>query len=399
MEFHVPPLLIVLAVAVIAPLLGEFTTRFGLPVVVLELLLGVLIGPHALGWATVSGAVTQLALFGLGFLFFLAGMEMDLVGMRPQLKGAIIGWLLAFAIGALAALAMRSLGLINAWVAVAIAIPTTALGVLIPVLRDTGILETPLGKSFLAAGAVAEIGPIIAMSLALSTAHSAPVQTAFTVAFLFIVALVGLGMLQARTPAILSVLSRTMTQSSQLPIRLGVLFMVGLALLAEVLGLDLALGALAAGMLLGLATRGLDVHALHTKLDAIGFGFLVPVFFITSGMKLEVAAIFSGSAGLAVIAAFLAALLLARVPLVALHWRALGAKHATALGLFSATTLSLIVALTDIAVKRGLMTGAEAAPLVGAGMLTVILFPALGLKLAGGKSRRNLRAGDDRDGL
>jgi hypothetical protein len=142
--------------------------------------------------------------------------------MRPQLKGAIIGWLLAFAIGALAALAMRSLGLINAWVAVAIAIPTTALGVLIPVLRDTGILETPLGKSFLAAGAVAEIGPIIAMSLALSTAHSAPVQTAFTVAFLFIVALVGLGMLQARTPAILSVLSRTMTQSSQLPIRLGV---------------------------------------------------------------------------------------------------------------------------------------------------------------------------------
>jgi Kef-type K+ transport system membrane component KefB len=116
-------------------------------------------------------------------------------------------------------------------------------------------------------------------------------------------------------------------------------------------------------------------------MDAIGFGFLVPIFFVTSGMKLDLRALFTGNTGAVAMALFLACLLLARVPLVALHGRRLGASGAAALGLFSATTLSLVVALTDIGVKKGLMTSAEAAPLVAAAMLTVIAFPPLALRL------------------
>ena len=399
MEVHIPPLLFVLVAAVAAPLLGEFTSRFGLPIVVLELLLGVAIGPHGLGWAAPTGAIPYLSTFGVAFLFFLAGLEIDLVAIRSELKMAFIGWLIAFGIAVLAALYLRSLGLAHAWLITAIAISTTALGVLVPILRDSGTLDTPLGRYVLAAGALGEIGPILAMSLALSTRHTTAVQTAFTVAFLVMVLAVGWSMLQAKTPAVIRLLQRSSTQSGQLPIRIGVLLLVGLALLADTLGLDLALGAMAAGMITGLAIRGVEAPTLHLKLDAIGFGFLVPIFFVTSGMKLDVAALFSGTAGLALIAAFLAAVLIARLPIVALQWRKIGAGKALALGLFSATTLSLIVALTDIAVRKGSMTPAEAAPLVGAGMLTVIVFPALGLRVAGQQARRKLRVRYDYDGL
>jgi Kef-type K+ transport system membrane component KefB len=375
------PLLVVLAVAVCAPLLTELTARWRVPLVVFELLLGALVGPHGLGWAAPTGFLEILSAFGLAMLFFLAGVEIDFANMGAELPLAIGGWLLALAVAAAGALAMRSMGLVQAWVVVAIATSTTALGILVPILRDALHLDTPLGRHVLASGAIAEVGPILAMSLALSRRHSAPVQSGFTVAFVVIVLAAAWAMIRARTPAVLGLMQRTITLSSQLPIRIFVLLIASLAILADAFGLDLALGAMAAGMLLGLVTRGIESHRLHLKMDAIGFGFLVPIFFVTSGMKLDLRALFTGTAGAVTMAAFLACLLLARVPLVALHRRRLGTRGAAALGLFSATTLSLVVALTDIGVKKGLITSAEAAPLVAAGMLTVLVFPPLALRL------------------
>lgn len=371
-----------LAAAALAPLLGDLTARIGLPAVVLELLLGVAIGPQGLGWvAPDAGIIPQLSLFGMAFLFFLAGMEIDLTEIRSELKLALVAWLAAFAIACAAALALRALGLTEAWFVVAIAIATTALGVLLPILRDAGVLDSPLGRHVLAAGALGEIGPILAMSVALSR-HSGPVQTAFTAAFLVAAGIVGWAVVVAHTPAVLGYLRKAMTRSSQLPIRLGVLLLLGLAVMAEAFAVDIALGALAAGLIVGLATRNADIHVLHIKLDALGFGFFIPVFFIASGMRLDLAALARGSGGPALVLAFFASVLLARVPFVLLQRRALGTRKSLSLGVFSATTLSLIVALTTIAVGHGVMTSAEAAPLVAAGMLTVILFPGLGLKLA-----------------
>jgi len=374
---------IVLVAAVVAPLVGEFTSKFGLSVVVLELLLGVIIGPHALGWATPTHAVPYLAQFGMAFLFFLAGTEIDLLAIREQLRSALVGWLLGFGIALLAALGMQALGLIQTWQVVAIAIATTALGVLVPIIRDHGLLDKPLGQHILAAGALGELAPIIVMSVLLSRRHTAPVQTAFTALFLVLMVIIGWAAVQGRTPPVIRVLSRTLHQSSQLPIRIVVVLLVGLAVLADAFGLDLALGALAAGMIIGAAARdSADKDVLHLKLDAVGYGLLVPVFFITSGMKLDIAALFSGTSGIALAGAFLVAVLVSRLPLVGLNLRVLGPKLSCTLGLFSATTLSLIVALTEIAMSHGLMTPAETAPLVAAGMVSVILFPALGLRLA-----------------
>jgi Kef-type K+ transport system membrane component KefB len=376
------PLLVVLTVAVSAPLLAELTARWRVPIVVFELLLGSLVGPHGLGWAASTGILEYLSAFGLAFLFFLAGLEIDFVEMRAEMPLAVVGWLVSLGLAVLGALGMLWMGLNDAWIVVAIAASTTALGILVPVLRDAGRLGAPFGRHVLAVGAMGEIGPILAMSLALSRHHPAHIQSAFTVMFVVIVIAAAWVMLRARTPAVVGLMQRTITLSSQLPVRVGVLLIATLAILADALGLDLALGAMAAGMTLGLLTRGIDAQRLRLKLDGIGFGFLVPIFFVTSGMKLDIRALFTHSSGLVAMAAFLACVLLARVPIVLLHLRRLGAPGAAALGLFSATTLSLVVALTDIAVKRELMTPAEAAPLVGAGILTVVLFPPLALKLA-----------------
>src|SRR5262245_16636507 len=223
---------------------------------------------------------------------------------------------------------MQSVGLVQAWHVVAIAIATTALGILIPIMRDHGLLQRPIGPYILAAGTFGEIGPIVAMSLMLSRRHTAPVQTAFTVLFLALVVIVGWAAVQGRTPAVVRVLSRSLHQSSQLPIRIVVLLLVAMAVLADAFGLDLALGAISAGIIVGMAARNSsDSHVLHLKLDAVGYGLLVPVFFITSGMKLDVTALFRGTGGLALAGAFLAAILLSRLPLVGLNMRALGLRQ------------------------------------------------------------------------
>jgi Kef-type K+ transport system membrane component KefB len=370
-------------------------------VVVLEILLGVAIGPQGLAWAEPVNALPYLATLGMAFLFFLAGLEIDLHAIRGEpLNRSLVGWAAAFGLSCALALGLRAAGLIESWVLVAIALATTALGVLVPILKDTGLLESPFGRYVMAAGVMGELGPILAMSLALSTRHTADIQTGFTVIFIAVVVLVAWLMAQGgKVPAVLGFLRRTMTQTSQLPVRLAVLLVAVFAVFAETLGLDLALGALAAGMVVSLATRGTDVHVLHGKLEAVGFGFLIPVFFVVSGMKLDVAAIFGSAAGIALALIFFVAVLVVRLPISLAHRGVAQTRQRLALALYSATTLSLVVALGEIGVANGLMKASEAAPLVGGAMLTVILYPVVALRLTGQPVDTATAHLNERDGL
>jgi Kef-type K+ transport system membrane component KefB len=380
-----PPVLPILTVAVAAPLIAEATRRVGVPVVVLEVLLGVTIGPQGLGWAASEGAIPFLATLGFAFLFFLAGLEIDLHGIQGRpLRLAAAGWAVGMLLACAIGIGLRASGLVQAWLVVATALMTTALGVLIPVLRDSGGLETPFGRCVVAAGVMGELGPILTMSLALSSRNSAPVQTLFTVAFVAVVLGAAWLLLRGRdVPGFLGLLRRTMTQSSQLPVRIAILILVALTVLAEALGLDLALGALAAGMVIAAASRGLDVHVLELKLDAIGFGFLAPIFFINSGMKLDVESAFGTGSGLLLAGLFFVGVIVTRIPLMLLFRRELGRRRAVALGIYAGATLGLVVALTEIGVKSESMTEADAASLIGGAMLSMLLFPALGLRVSG----------------
>jgi Kef-type K+ transport system membrane component KefB len=200
-------------------------------------------------------------------------------------------------------------------------------------------------------------------------------------------------------PPVQRQLRRTLTQASQLPVRGVILLLGALVVIAENLGIDFALGAIAAGMLVKLATQGTQIDLLHHKLDAIGFGFLVPVFFISSGMKLDVASVFGSVHGQLLTATLLAALLVARLPVMLMARRFCSARDSVALGLYGATTLSLIVAITDIAVRNGAMTSAEVGPLVVAGVLSVVLFPIVASGLLGPRAASRGATYSDHDGL
>jgi Kef-type K+ transport system membrane component KefB len=396
MDFHIPAILWVLTAAALAPLIGEATRKLALPMILIELLLGVAIGPQGLAFASVEGPLPFMAKFGMAFLFFLAGFEIDLRAIGgAALRSASIGWALVMLLACLAAFGMQAAGLIQAWSIIAIALGTTALGILVPILRDAKELGTPFGNLVMATGVVGELGPILAMSIVLTRHHTAAGQTLLTVAFIITVLLVAWAALNLKAPAFLQILRKTMTQSSQLPVRLCVLLLGVLVLLAEYFGLDLALGAFAAGMIVGLATLDGHGHVLQHKLDAVSFGMFVPVFFIVSGMTLDIKAMFSSSSGLLLTGLFLVVIVVVRLPIVLLQRRQLNGRIASALGLYSATTLSLIVVLTQTGVRRGLMTTSEATSLVCAGILTVLLFPSIAAALSGRQDAQRSSSSQD----
>jgi Kef-type K+ transport system membrane component KefB len=387
MEPHFPPVLFLLVCAAAAPAIAGATRRIGLSVVVIELLLGVALGPQGFGLVSpASGALPALSTMGMAFLFFIAGLEIDLPAIRGRpLQLALVGWFCGLGLAVAIAMAMGAAGLTNAWRVVAVALMTTALGVLVPILRDSGAIATPFGRHVLASGVIGELGPILCISLMISRRFTAGVQAALTTAFVLVVILLAWLMARgARVPALLDPIRRGLDHSGQTPIRIALVLIVALAVLAETFGLDLALGALAAGMMVGFATHGLErVHDLHAKVDAVGFGFLVPLFFLSSGMRLDVRSIFAGTQGLVLLVIFFVALVVVRLPLVLLLRAELGSQGAQAVTLLSATTLSLVVVITGVAVEVGALEPSQAAPMVGAGMLTVMLFPALGARLAG----------------
>jgi Kef-type K+ transport system membrane component KefB len=401
MSLHVPPLLVVLAASVAAPLIGEITRRFGLSIVVLELAIGVAIGPHGLGWAAAEGAVPAVASFGMAFLFFLAGLEIELAAVRGRpIVIAVAGWLACIASSLAMAFAAHRLGLIEAWVTVGLALSTSALGVLVPILRDTGRLDSTFGRYALAVGAVGELGPILLMSFILSRDNDTALQSVLVVVFLAIVLVVAWALVRGvADPPVLRLLRRTLTQASQLPVRAVILLLGTLIVIAESLGVDFALGAIAAGMLIKLATEGTPSELLHHKLDAIGFGFLVPVFFVSSGMKLDIAQVFGSVQGQLLTATLLAMLLVARLPLMLLARSVAPMRDSMALGLYGATTLSLIVAITDIASRSGAMAAAEVGPLVVAGVLSVMLYPIAASWLLGQQLCPRQTTYSDHDGL
>jgi Kef-type K+ transport system membrane component KefB len=383
MSIHIPTLIIVIAAATAAPLIAQFLRGMGIALVVFELSLGVLIGPAILGWAQIDSSVSVISTLGMAFLFFLAGIEVDFPQIHGQpIKLASASWLICFFLSIGLAYLGHRFGWIESWLVVGIAASTTALGILLPMLRDTGMLESPFGRHVMAAGVVGELGPIFAIALLLSEKNSVGIQFLIVLGFIITVLLLARALLEGiAIPKFLNFLRVSMNQSSQLPIRLSILILFSLSALAEGVGIDIALGALAAGMIVRFASNERGHASLFPKLDAIGFGFLVPIFFIASGMKLDVLAVVGSLEGLLKMGLFFSLILIVHIPMFLFGQRVANNPNALAFGLFSATTLSLIVAITDIATRTGIMNSQEASPLIMAGVVSVILCPAIAKRI------------------
>jgi Kef-type K+ transport system membrane component KefB len=371
---------IVLIAAIAAITVATVPSRFAPPVVVVELLLGIVIGPEILDVAKTDDFIDFFSNLGLGMLFFFAGYEIDFerIKGRPLRLGAL-GWAisvaLAYGLGGILAAA----GVIVSFLYTGSAMATTAIGTLIPILRDNGELKSRFGTYLLAAGGVGEFGPILLVTLVLSTAnplHEAAILVAFVVLALAL-ALVSVRLGWRGWPA----LERTFESSSQLAVRITVVLVFGLVLLAGKLGLDVLIGGFVAGMIVRLALKGHELNVFESKLTAVGFGFFVPFFFITSGIEFNLAALGSVAAIAKLLMFFVLFLVVRGTPAMLLYRGVLDLRDRAALAFYSATELPLVVAITTIAIDSGHMKSSTAAGLVGAAMLSTLVFPFAGLAL------------------
>lgn len=381
----VPVQLLVLALAAVAaPLLVDRLERWvRLPSVVVEIVLGILIGPQVLGLVQPSVLFATIAQLGLAMLFFLAGYEIDFRAVRGRpITLAALGWVLSFA------LAVGGLALAGAGAAVlilAIGVCSTALGTILPIARDSGLLAGPVGPHLMAVGAVGEFAPIALLALFFSEGtHSGRTTLAIALAGLAVAA-AAIGSLH-RSARVSRLLSATMGTSAQLAVRLSLLVLLGAVLLAAEIGVDIALGAFAAGVCMHALLSALDGREealVQSKLDGIGFGAVIPVFFVYTGVTFDLDALVSSPAALALIPVFAAGFALVRgVTTFALFRRVLPRAQRGALAAFAATQLPIVVVAAQVADERGLVDESVAAAMIGAAMLSVLLFPLLGLRWA-----------------
>jgi Kef-type K+ transport system membrane component KefB len=375
-----------LAIVTTAAIAGSLSAVVGargvfLPVVVIELVLGVLVGPQVLDVAHVNDFTEFFADLGLGMLFFFAGYEIDIERIRGNpLRLGVLGWLLSLALAYSLGGILAALGVVISLVYVGSALATTAIGTLIPVLSDTGELRTDFGRYLLAAGAVGEFGPILLLTLVLSTAGAVH-NTIILLSFVALAVAVAVAMTRS-TSRVLPVLEATLEKSSQLAVRWIVVLVFALGLLAYKLGLDLLLGGFAAGMITRLVLKESEVEGFDTRLTAVGFGFFIPFFFVVSGMQIDVVALFSSAGGVLKLFLFFGIFLVVRgVPALVLYRDVLDGAERRALALFTSTQLPLVLAITTVARETGHMRASTAASLVGAAVLSTLVFPMLGLRL------------------
>ncbi len=376
MQFDGVALLVTAVIAVLAPLVSEIPIGLRLPMVVVEVGLGIIVGPHVLGWASPTGMLALLGYLGLIFLFFLAGMEIDFNSVRGRpLTLAAAGWGLSVVVAFTMSGVLFWLHLVRAPLLIAAALTTTGMGALMPILRDSGELETRFGTYVVAAGAMGEFGPIVLLSLLMTREHTRWVQTALMIFFVLFAFLAAAVALRPKPPRLVAFLGTTMNSTSQLPVRISILVLALLIALAARFGLDLILGAFTAGMIVSLGSKGAHGTKLHHRLEAIGYGFLIPMFFVASGMDFDIQALMASPRALLRLPLFLLLLFAARsVPIVFYRYE-LAKEDRIPFVFYSATSLPLLIAIAEIGVQTGRMLPDNAAAIVGAGMLSILLFP------------------------
>lgn len=385
MELSFTSVAVVAAVALVAPLtLG--LTGIRLPSIVLEILLGILVGPQVLDWARVDEPVQVLTVIGLGFLLLLAGLEVDYERFRGRLlRLTASAYVLSFALALGIGFALKAGGLVRSPLLIAIVLSATGLGVILPILKDAGETTTPVGRVVIAGSSIAEVTPIVLLSLFFSGKGGLGAGVVLLVAFGVFVAAVGIAIFAAEHSMRLSTtLLRLQDTTAEIRVRGAFLLLLVFVVFAERFGLEAILGAFLAGAALKLLDRdGMMTHSFfRPKLEAIGFGAFIPFFFVATGLRLDVTSLFTSGSALARVPLFLGALLVVRA-LPALVYRPLAERkeQLVAGGLLQATSLSFLIVAGQLGVDLNLLSNENYTALVAAGLASVVVFPFVALNL------------------
>lgn len=380
-------LLAVSLVAVLAPLLLGLAPRLRIPSIVLEIVAGVVLGPSVLGWVEADLAVSILALLGLAFLLLLAGLEVDLHRLHGRLLAtALAGFGITLVLALGVAGGLTAVGWVSDPLIVGTALSATGLGLIVPVLKDAGRVDTEVGQTTIAGSSVADFGAVLLLSFLFSmSAGGTGSRLALLIGFGVLTAVAALALLRTRmSMRVGDLLLRLQDTTAEIRVRLAVLLLMVFVVLAERFGLESILGAFVAGALLGILDKDSESHPhFRSKLEAIGYGFLVPVFFVASGLRLDLTGLVEDAAALLRVPLFLLALLIVRGVPAVLYVPAVGRRPAVAAALLQATSLPFIVAATQIGVEIGQLSPVNAAALVCAGLLSVLVFPPTALALLG----------------
>jgi Kef-type K+ transport system membrane component KefB len=374
-------------VVFLAPVLVYLSHLKTLPSVVLEIAGGIIIGPQVLHWVQPDSLLQIFSQLGLAYLLFMAGMEIDLKSMRGQhIRSAGSSYLLSLGLALLVGLSLQVLGQKVSPLLIAIILASTSLGVVMPILKDMNIVSTEFGKLVIAGATVGEFGPIVLLSLFFSSSSPQPVaQAILLVCFVMLVLLFSLVIFRIRRLRWLNdMMLRLQDTSAQLSVRSVIATVAGFVLLANVFGTETILGSFLAGVMLRFvasdAGRKELAPAFYMKLHAIGFGFLIPIFYVITGVNFDLQALANISI-IVLMLVFLAALLLVRgVPAIG-YRRLLDKQHVLVAGFLQATSLPFIVAATQIGVQLKLISTAISAALVAAGLLSVIIYPTVALTI------------------
>jgi Kef-type K+ transport system membrane component KefB len=370
-------LLVVCGVAAAAPIIASVLPGPRIAQVVLLIIGGALIGPEVVG-LDASLEVELISNVGVGFLFLMAGYELDPKLFREREgRTAILSWCLSVLLALAMVAVLERAGLVRDFVPIAIALTTTALGTLLPILHDNDMLGGAFGRYFMADGAVGELFPIMAIALFLSANSE----------FVALLALASIGILAAvlmllsrgiRGRALERIVLEGADTTAQSTVRWTIVLLLALLVTTGEFGIDAVLGAFIAGAVLR-RWAGEGAGAIDSKLDAIGYGFFIPVFFVFSGMNLHLQSIIESPERL--VACVVLLLFVRALPVLVVHRRVLNRSERLQLALCSATTLPLMVALAEIGRRNGTMLPQNAAALVGGGVLSVLIFPTIAVAL------------------
>ena len=381
-------LAIVAAVAFGSPLLLGFAPRLRVPSVLVEIGAGVVLGPSGLGWVQADAPVQVMALIGVGFLLLLAGLEIDFDQLRGRiLRAALLGFGLSFAIALVAAFGLHEAGIGGSPLLIAVILSATSLAVVLPLLKDAGLLASPFGQIVIAGASIADLATVVLLSV-LFSADSGGLGSrlglfaAFLVLCLVAAAAVrGGGSLRR----VSDVLVRLQDTTAQVRVRGAFVLLLAFSVFAQRFGLEAILGTFLAGAILNIADRdrGMTHGHFHAKLEEAGFGFFIPVFFVSSGIRLDAYALVGNSSTLVEVPVFLAALYLIRGVPAILYRPLVGGRGAAAAGLLQATTLSFVLIASQIGQELGLLTASTVAALTAAALVSVLVNPVAALVLLG----------------
>ena len=404
MDTDILSLAVISGIAVAVPVILGLT-RAPIADVVGLIIGGIIFGPHLLGWITVDNAVLLVSQLGLAMLFLMAGLEIDPRTLRSsEGKLGFVGWCVSFVVAVVVGLVLHRLDIVDDSLGVAIALTSTSLGALMVILRENGLLNTQVGAWFRPAATWGEIGPILAIAILLGTG-SVVGGVISVVIFLLLVLAIARVPERLRASRIAEIVESGSNSSAQTGVRIVVFLLIGLLALAGIFGIDTLLGAFAAGMILRRYVVDVQGHTLMPKLEGLAFGFLVPIFFVVSGANLDLPSILADPRLLVLFTALL--VLVRGLPQFVLYRKVLPDRPQRAgFALLVATGLPVIVAVTTLRVERDLMTKSIAAALVGAGVITMLVFPLLGSwlvrkgpvvameSMSAGGERRDVDAGD-----